>query len=505
VKFVRCVVAIAVIVGSAAPALARPPASHSPQVPPDPNRPWLIPPVDGPIVKHWEAPESNYGPGHRGIDYFVTINTSVRAAAGGRVTFAGPVAQVKAVTIEHTGGMETTYSNLNEVSVSEGTFVTQGQWIGLSGWPHVADPSLNYGLHFGVKINDQYVNPESFFGPVDVAGAIYLTPLMGERPSDLPYYPPALYEDEPCRPANEVSKPTTPPNDNIAIIIPGITSSTVRGFNSDVFGLAASLGYPSEHVYIFSYKGSFDSDFHEPYESVDTYGSFREATGRLATMLLRIADRHPGADIDLLAHSQGGLIARGALELAMTSWQPGMPRIDHLVTYATPHQGVKLADLPSELERDSFTGGVWTDLVSRLAEQGVAIPNPDSAAVEDLRPDSDYLDQLADHDVVFGTRVLSLSAVNDWFVPSSRSQSDLAVNDAVPASGVSGHGGILWSREARNVAYSFLRDGVTACPTLLDDAGPVATRAIDFVQDHAATAYSAVEGWMLGFLGRRQK
>jgi murein DD-endopeptidase MepM/ murein hydrolase activator NlpD len=70
---------------------------------------WLIPPVDAPISARFEAPSSDYGPGHRGIDYAAPTGTKVRAAGGGRVTFAGAVAGVDAVTIDHGGGLPRPY------------------------------------------------------------------------------------------------------------------------------------------------------------------------------------------------------------------------------------------------------------------------------------------------------------------------------------------------------------------------------------------------------------
>ena len=41
---------------------------------------WLVPPVDGPVLRPFLAPSSPYGPGHRGIDYDVVHGAGVRAA-----------------------------------------------------------------------------------------------------------------------------------------------------------------------------------------------------------------------------------------------------------------------------------------------------------------------------------------------------------------------------------------------------------------------------------------
>src|SRR4051812_11285084 len=88
----------------------------------------LIPPVDGPISRAFEATETEYGRGHRGLDYAVAIGTRVRTAASGTVTFAGDVAGTLAVTVDHGGGVETTYTGLSSVDISAGDRVSEGTW-----------------------------------------------------------------------------------------------------------------------------------------------------------------------------------------------------------------------------------------------------------------------------------------------------------------------------------------------------------------------------------------
>src|SRR5262249_41228396 len=52
---------------------------------------WL-PPVDGAVVRPFQAPAFAYGPGHRGIDLAAAPGTPARAAGDGVVSFAGSVA-----------------------------------------------------------------------------------------------------------------------------------------------------------------------------------------------------------------------------------------------------------------------------------------------------------------------------------------------------------------------------------------------------------------------------
>jgi pimeloyl-ACP methyl ester carboxylesterase len=118
----------------------------------------FVAPVNAEVTRKFEAPSHKFGPGHRGIDYGVPPGTTVRASGEGTVTFAGRVADDGLfVTIEHLGGISTTYSFLSQIDVSKGDRVSQGQAIALSGEGHGGGPAA---LHFGAKKNGDYIDPE---------------------------------------------------------------------------------------------------------------------------------------------------------------------------------------------------------------------------------------------------------------------------------------------------------------------------------------------------------
>ena len=125
----------------------------------------FVAPVNAEVIRKFEAPSHKFGPGHRGIDYGVPSGTTVRASGNGTVTFAGPVADDgKFVTIEHPGGISTTYSYLSQIDVSNGDRVSQGQVIAVSGEGHEGGPP---GLHFGAKKNGDYLDPEVLLKALD--------------------------------------------------------------------------------------------------------------------------------------------------------------------------------------------------------------------------------------------------------------------------------------------------------------------------------------------------
>jgi murein DD-endopeptidase MepM/ murein hydrolase activator NlpD len=133
-------------------------------------------PVVGPVIQGFDPPSSPYGAGHRGIDLAVPVGTIVRAPASGVVTFAGTVAGHLFVTIDQGGGVLSTSSFLSGLLVRKGDVVIAGQPIALSGTGHPGDAVPN--LHFGVRLNGQYVDPLDYLRPLSVVDLIRLAPVL---------------------------------------------------------------------------------------------------------------------------------------------------------------------------------------------------------------------------------------------------------------------------------------------------------------------------------------
>jgi murein DD-endopeptidase MepM/ murein hydrolase activator NlpD len=142
----RLLALLAVVAASAAPSASSAPID-------------LVQPLSGPISRHFEPPPTPYAPGHRGIDFRAPVGTAVVAAAAGTVSFAGQVGGSLFVSIDHPGGLKTTYSFLSAVLVKKGQAVRQGLQIGRSG-PGAAGESPN--LHFGLRSGTDYLDPEPY-------------------------------------------------------------------------------------------------------------------------------------------------------------------------------------------------------------------------------------------------------------------------------------------------------------------------------------------------------
>lgn len=445
---------------------------------------WLSPPVDGAIVAPFEPPVRKWGAGHRGVDFAAAPGTAVRAAAAGTVTFAGPVAGTLAVTIDH-GPFETTYSALSSLTVAEGDAVDRGHWIGATGEAHAGTGA---GLHLGVKADDRYLDPALLLGPLDASAAIHLVPVVDRGIEDVPdvLHPFPLDvgdHSRDCVERDDAAAATASPNDNAVIVVNGLASRSRGPTDTALYRYAVDLlGYPPGRVYVFSYAGTDGPRLHRPYGPAATFGDLGVAATRLHALVRAVGARHAGADVDLIAHSQGGLVARIFLQRLATSWVPGLPRVDHLVTLATPHSGAPAADVVARMD-DSLVGNAVNDVLSAVARKTGLFPDPRARAVAQLSPASALHGVLAQEDVALGTRVLSLAVPDDVAVPAHRTRLPHEQSLVLPPSGGFAHSRIVGSERAASVAHDFLRDAAPSCAGGWDTWGPRVGRLIELVQD----------------------
>lgn len=491
-RLVRCAAAVGAAFGLAAPAAAQTSAANTG------GTGWLAPPVDAPIARPYSQPAGPFAAGHRGIDYATPAGTLVRSAGAGRVTFAGPVANVVAVTIDHGDGLTTTYTSLASTLVAATDDVNEGQWIGRAGVPHVGGAP---GLHFGVRVDGSYVDPLTYLGPVGVAGAVHLAPLPGSRtpaPSwKLPEVVDELARRSPCRVPALLHDPP-PPNDNVLVVVAGLGTRTATGEAPPVYDdLPELLGYPRASVYRFSYAGAHGPGLHEPYEPTHTYADLTAAARRLRELLLRVARRSPARSVDLIAHSQGGVVARAYLESLHRAWDPRLPVIDSLVTLATPHEGAPLAAAARSLAEDSISGRALLRWMSSRARSGSVWPDPLSPAVQQLSPGSELVESLATEDVSYGTRVLALAAANDAVVPADRALFRNELSRVVAPVGLNDHSAVVTAPESVAAAYAFLRGARPPCRTQWDRWGPRRGRALGWLEEAVPWLYARLEGAIL--------
>jgi murein DD-endopeptidase MepM/ murein hydrolase activator NlpD len=138
------------VVALAAAVLIAAPSGHGAAAPSGGS--GALRPVPGGVERVFQAPVTPYGAGHRGVDLRGRPGTPVRAALGGTVTFAGSVAGRGWITINHGGGLDTTYGWLDPQVVRAGQHVAAGDLLGF-----LARRASH--LDWGSRLDGEYIDP----------------------------------------------------------------------------------------------------------------------------------------------------------------------------------------------------------------------------------------------------------------------------------------------------------------------------------------------------------
>ncbi|MEM8708537.1 MAG: peptidoglycan DD-metalloendopeptidase family protein [Actinomycetota bacterium] len=111
-------------------------------------------PVEADVLDPFRLSEGPYGQGNRGIEYATPAGAPVRAAGPGVVVFAGSVAGVVYVSIDHGGGLRSSYGPVTGVEVDVGDRVARGERLASTVGP----------MHFSTRVHGEYVDPATLFG-----------------------------------------------------------------------------------------------------------------------------------------------------------------------------------------------------------------------------------------------------------------------------------------------------------------------------------------------------
>lgn len=169
--------------GLATPHAAAPSASREASAPAEMPRPRFVHPLPGP---ERELPANSMrvfgadrpgrrpdecGRGHCGVDLAGARGTPVMAVRDGvvvNVVRHGGGRAGRFVRIDHDDGMTTVYMHLDRVreDLEEGMRVAAGETIGTLGKSGVRESPPH--LHFGVKVDGEYVDPEPYLREAEV-------------------------------------------------------------------------------------------------------------------------------------------------------------------------------------------------------------------------------------------------------------------------------------------------------------------------------------------------
>jgi hypothetical protein len=504
----------------------------------EPPVPRYVPPVDAPVTDPFRPPEQRWGAGNRGLEYATEPGTVVRASAEGEVVFAGPVAGALHVTVRHPDGLRTSYSFLASVDVQVGQQVLQGDPLGTTG-------DL---LHLGARSGDAYLDPASLFDherrervrlvPFEdppgwgiagersalrqlVGGALGIAGdgarwLAGEAADAgrhlvhhlaLPHTWPVQLALTAVAVVGEAQRdarrectaagvaPPAPSGRRLAVLVGGLGSTSERAAIDDVD--VARLGYDAPDVARFSYAGgrtpgtgpSVLDVRARPYDAADTQRDLHDSAGDLADLLEAAVAAAGGVPVDVLAHSQGGVVARLALEELERRHGPGwLDAVGLLATLGTPHTGADLATAAAVWSRTT-SGGHGLDAVGRLLQAGGYDLDPTSTSVRQLSEESAVSRRLAGTGVPGEVTTLSVAASGDLVVAVPRTRVQGATSVVVGLHGLAAHDALPGSDPAHRELALALAGAPPTCTSFGASLAHRSTGAlIGMATDHLAAA-----------------
>jgi hypothetical protein len=481
---------------------------------------WIRP-VAGAVVRGFDPPSSRFGAGHLGADLYAPVGTPVRAAGPGVVSFSGNVAGALHVVVAHAGNLRTSYSFLASIVVRRGESVAAGQVVGTTGGAgRRHDGSV---LHVALRAGDTYLDPMALFRPVDLAAVVHLAPTsepphpVAERSersgilaglahdfgavigvvgkglgaagrsakhvveTQLPL--PAAVARGTVAYLSQQCDAHAPPADgeggsgHRVMVVAGIESS-LTGRTSSLALPTGALGYQDDEVTHFSYAADGGD-----YVPKDTEGPLLLAAHRFADQLRAMERREPGREVDLIAHSQGGVVIEAFLTLIYEAGDPSYPPIGTVVTLSSPLRGDPLA---SALAAAEHTGASVVLHIGDDAQH--LLPSFDAPAVRDLARDSELMKELDGAQLPPSVQLTTIGSTTDVIVPGNAATRPGSRGATVTPHSLDAHTGIVTDPAALENVRAALEGKPLPCRSLANEiAGEVVPAAIGGIEDDAGT------------------
>lgn len=499
------------------------------------------PPVDGPVLDPFRRPPTAYAAGNRGIDFATRPGDPVRAAADGVVVFAGQVGTSRHVVVLHDDGIRTSYSFLASVGVRRGDTVRRGDPVGTAGASvhfgaragddRYLDPAaLLEGRPPAIRlvpVEQRRAEPEGrerlalvrslvshavraggsgvawardtavdavglgvdmarsqVSSVLDVLSVVRHLYDVQARFTELAQRGLLVWRSQGgCTPASTPPAPP-PPGRRLAVLVGGFGSSAGRAAVLDVD--TAALGYAPGDVAQFSYRGGqatpgIDGVPVRGYGASDTQVDIRASGARLRELLGALRMRYPGVPVDLIAHSQGGLVVRAALGEDTDRIDARLPTVANVITLGTPNQGTEVA-LAAKALGTSALGASGEAVLRGITSDGLDGLAP---SVRQMSPDSGFVADLADRGLP-GVRVTAIGARGDLVVPALSATLPGATNVVVRLDGPNAHDRLPGSPEAQREMRLALAGQGPTCRNVVGDV--VAGAGVALAEDIAAGA-----------------
>jgi hypothetical protein len=435
----------------------------------------------------------------------------VRAAGPGVVSFAGSVAGALHVVVAHAGNLRTSYSFLETLAVRRGERVVSGALVGTAGGTGAAHDGTV--LHFGLRSGDTYIDPMVLLAPVDLATVVHLAPTtIPPRPasgsserrglvagllhtagaavhatgtalaatahaagsaltaagSGVQRFVAAKF---PLQSAvargfetwwgqrghcdsDAPSADGTGGSDHRVMIVAGLDSSITNGGPSSALP-AGRLGYEAKEVSYFSYARDGGD-----YTAADTEGSMRIAARRLGAQLREMERREPGREVDLIGHSQGGVIMTEFLVHVYHASDPSYPPLGTAVAMGSPLGGDTGATT-EEILRRSAAGRL-----ALSAAHAAGAPSPDAESIAELSKNSKFSRNLRAPHLPPMVDLTTIGAAQDVVASAGDTARSGAQKRTVIPHSPNGHSGIVTDDSALATTRAALEGKPLPCQSL---------------------------------------
>jgi hypothetical protein len=244
------------------------------------------------------------------------------------------------------------------------------------------------------------------------------------------------------------------------MVVAGINSSGAAWDRGPTVDLDVdALGYhrAEGEVRYFSY-----ADDGGAYTRADTHRPIVQSAQLLAAQLQAMQREQPGREVDLIGHSQGGVVIDVFLALYYHAGDRSFPPLGNVVTLSSPHEGAPLATVAQQA-RTTKTGRAVLDFV----EAHTSLPATSSAAVRNLAEGSSMIREVQDRGVPEHFDYTTIGATEDLVVPATNISLPGATETVAAVNDVNEHSAIVRAPDALKAVRAALEGRPPPCVGLL--------------------------------------
>jgi hypothetical protein len=297
--------------------------------------------------------------------------------------------------------------------------------------------------------------------PAELARVLATTP-MGRLTLDLVEIGRRLYDtitadcDDHAGPADG-----TGGSGHRVMVVAGIDSAGAAADRGPTVALdVGALGYDAGggEIRYFSYApdgGAYTAD--------DTHGDLVAEAANLREQLRAMQREQPGREVDLIGHSQGGVVIDLFLSRFYDPADPTLPPVGTVVTLDSPHEGAALATAGAEIRTTPAGRLALDDVIGPHAP----FPPPDSRAVQQLAETSATMRSLFPHGLPDHVDYTTFAAPEDLVVPATNVVVPGAQEALVPvAPGLGEHSAVVRDPSALRAVRNVLEGRPPPCVSL---------------------------------------